>query len=395
MEQESQSSIGSGNHHIELSHASAAEEWLPQSQASHRSLDELRPKLSQVSVASRERPVPSQASGGTRASHWSVRSDGSRRSGKTVLSAVAREVLRPEAHPKACCLLCCRRGAARLAALLDEVWYGRRMLCSHRWCRPVATAMLQPAVSAALQPHQRTGARWLFRAHYAGGGILGDEPGLGKTLQALATVEALVRAKLISRVLIVVTAEMVASWAGEIKKFLAPRALEFACMQRELPSLHATDHLRRLVSIEVPEHFVVIISYEGLHAHGHVIHGTDGIDLLVADEAHRLRNMGAMASSFLRVPLRRSRGPALVSSRLLLTGTPLPNNTLEFVHLLDIAVPGVLGDDFLRDVVQPIALGTCARTLECPMQEATPQTRESLACVLVLGVGGSAKLTQV
>jgi len=89
------------------------------------------------------------------------------------------------------------------------------MLCSRSWYGDATAAELTPKVSALLQPHQRVGVRWLFRAHYRGGGILGDEPGLGKTLQAVALVEALVTAQLVSHVLIVVTAEMVANWAGE------------------------------------------------------------------------------------------------------------------------------------------------------------------------------------
>jgi len=43
---------------------------------------------------------------------------------------------------------------------------------------------------------------------------LGDEPGLGKTLRAVALMHVLVTAKLVSRVLLVVTAEMVATWAS-------------------------------------------------------------------------------------------------------------------------------------------------------------------------------------
>ncbi|KAL1519408.1 hypothetical protein AB1Y20_022932 [Prymnesium parvum] len=206
------------------------------SQASHRSLEELRPRLSQTPLESPHRPrVPSRASGGTegtQGSHWSVRSDGSMRSGLTVLSAVARDVLDPAQHPRACCLLCCR------------------------------SAELTPKVSALLQPHQRAGVRWLFRAHYRGGGILGDEPGLGKTLQAVASVEALVTAQLVSHVLIVVTAEMVANWAVEFKKFSVERSVDLICIQREVASLHATDHLRRLVNVNAPDHSVVIVSYE-------------------------------------------------------------------------------------------------------------------------------------
>jgi len=198
----------------QVSSASGGDVWPPLSQASHRSLDELRPKLSQSTPRkSPERPVPSGASGATWSSHWSCRSDGSRRSGRTVLSAVARDVLDPTQHPRACCLLCCRHGAKRLAKRLSSAWQERRVLKSSSWRTAVATAELERKVSKVLHPHQRSGVRWLFKAHFRGGGILGDEPGLGKTLQAVALVDALVSAKLVSRVLLVVTAEMGLTWA--------------------------------------------------------------------------------------------------------------------------------------------------------------------------------------
>ena len=38
--------------------------------------------------------------------------------------------------------------------------------------------------------------RWLFQAVADGGGLLGDEPGLGKTVQIITVLEALVRAHL-------------------------------------------------------------------------------------------------------------------------------------------------------------------------------------------------------
>ena len=50
-----------------------------------------------------------------------------------------------------------------------------------------------PALFATLRPDQRAGAAWWARG-YRGGGILADEPGLGKTLEAIAgTLEADVR----------------------------------------------------------------------------------------------------------------------------------------------------------------------------------------------------------
>ena len=45
-----------------------------------------------------------------------------------------------------------------------------------------------------LMSHQLSGVRWLFAAFGRGGGLLTDEPGLGKTLQVIVLLEALVRA---------------------------------------------------------------------------------------------------------------------------------------------------------------------------------------------------------
>ncbi len=59
-------------------------------------------------------------------------------------------------------------------------------------------------MAAALRPHQWSGVRWLaMHALPRGGGILADDPGIGKTLQALAVLEAMVRSRLATRVLIV------------------------------------------------------------------------------------------------------------------------------------------------------------------------------------------------
>ena len=55
---------------------------------------------------------------------------------------------------------------------------------------------LCPRLRDALHPHQSVGVRWLFgrlcRARVGAGAILGDDPGLGKTLQVIALISALV-----------------------------------------------------------------------------------------------------------------------------------------------------------------------------------------------------------
>ena len=60
-------------------------------------------------------------------------------------------------------------------------------------------------------PHQAAGVKWLLDAVDRGGGLLTDEPGLGKTLQAVTLIEALIASRRVARVLIVVPANVCAS----------------------------------------------------------------------------------------------------------------------------------------------------------------------------------------
>ena len=53
-----------------------------------------------------------------------------------------------------------------------------------------------PVAPQVLKPYQVEGVKWLASAMVRGGGLLTDEPGLGKTLQVIALVEAMVKAGL-------------------------------------------------------------------------------------------------------------------------------------------------------------------------------------------------------
>ena len=74
----------------------------------------------------------------------------------------------------------------------------------------------------------------------------------------------------------------------------------------QVAGLHASEQLSALAAMREPvrglgcgqrrPHRVLVVSYETLHAHGRVLAASAGVDLLVCDEGHRLRNGGERVS---------------------------------------------------------------------------------------------------
>jgi hypothetical protein len=114
------------------------------------------------------------------------------------------EVMRPGLTR--CAIACQRRRRGHLA---------RRRVVLRRGGPSVA---LRPRTFAQLQDHQRVGVRWLVGAVGRGGGILGDDPGLGKTLQVLTAIDALISAGKATQVLIVAQAGLLGNWEAEMAR---------------------------------------------------------------------------------------------------------------------------------------------------------------------------------
>jgi DNA repair and recombination RAD54-like protein len=97
---------------------------------------------------------------------------------------------------------------------------------------------------------------------------------------------------------------------------------------------------------------VLIASYETLRTHiARLTKYKDCCDLLVCDEAHRLKNRENQTSMALAsLPVKR---------RVLLTGTPMQNDLEEFFAMVDFTNPGVLGtqEEFRKNMLYPILRG--------------------------------------
>jgi DNA repair and recombination RAD54-like protein len=81
----------------------------------------------------------------------------------------------------------------------------------------------------------------------------------------------------------------------------------------------------------------MIISYETfrIHVDKFVAKGTDGVQLVMCDEAHRLKNGDTLTNKALcAVPC---------SRRVMLSGTPMQNHLDEFYAMVGFCNPGLLG----------------------------------------------------
>lgn len=96
---------------------------------------------------------------------------------------------------------------------------------------------------------------------------------------------------------------------------------------------------------------LLIVSYETFRLHAERFQGPDACDLLICDEAHRLKNDQTLTNKALdSLACRR---------RVLLSGTPMQNQLQEFYSMVNFCNPGVLGTpaQFRRHFETPVLAG--------------------------------------
>jgi DNA repair and recombination protein RAD54 and RAD54-like protein len=204
----------------------------------------------------------------------------------------------------------------------------------------------QPACSAWCMTHSLTPSRSFFHT----------DMGLGKTLQSVALIYTLLKTGITSngaptckRVIVICPCSLVKNWANEFVKWLGPNAVKVLAL---------ADGDRKSVEKDIDSfvktkiHNILVASYECVRTHvKRFTKFKDCCDLLVCDEAHRLKNSENQTSRALNsLPVKR---------RVLLTGTPMQNDLTEFYAMVDFTNPGILGspEDFRRKVLFPILRG--------------------------------------
>jgi ERCC4-related helicase len=193
---------------------------------------------------------------------------------------------------------------------------------------------LAGAVASAqvdLNPHQVDAALFAFNSPLSKGALLADEVGLGKTIEAgLVLSQRWAERK--RRILVITPANLRKQWHQELsEKFFLPSHL------LETKSYNAAVKMGNFRPFE--DDAIVICSYQFARNKAADVANT-AWDLVVMDEAHRLRNVykpSNVIANTLKLALANRH-------KLLLTATPLQNSLLELFGLVSFVDEHTFGD---------------------------------------------------
>ncbi|CAM4716053.1 unnamed protein product [Leuciscus chuanchicus] len=182
-----------------------------------------------------------------------------------------------------------------------------------------------------LQPYQLIGLKWLILLHqHKLSGILADEMGLGKTIQAISFLAHLYEKGIKGPHLITVPSSTLDNWVRELGLW---------CPSLKVLIYYGSVEDRRYLRQDILSglvEFNIIVSTYNLtigNDHDRSLFRKLKLKYAVFDEGHMLKNMNSLRYRHLMA--------INAEHRLLLTGTPLQNNLLELMSLLNFIMPSL------------------------------------------------------
>ncbi|MGC5745729.1 DEAD/DEAH box helicase [Chryseobacterium sp. NFX27] len=187
-------------------------------------------------------------------------------------------------------------------------------------------------LNAELRDYQHDGLNWLsFLDSFNFGGCLADDMGLGKTLQVIAFILSQREKRGHITHLVVVPTSLLFNWQEEISKFA--------------PSIKLMTHYgaeRLKTTVHFSEYEVVLTSYGMLLSDIRFLKDFR-FSYVFLDESQTIKNPNS----------ERYKAARLLNSRnrVVLTGTPIENNTFDLYSQLSFACPGLLGSkQYFKDI---------------------------------------------
>ncbi|XP_072130723.1 DNA repair and recombination protein RAD54-like [Mobula birostris] len=221
--------------------------------------------------------------------------------------------------------------------------------------------VVDPILSSVLRPHQREGVKFMWdcvtgrRIVDGYGCIMADEMGLGKTLQCISLMWTLLRQSPeakpeIGKVIVVTPSSLVKNWYNEVEKWLAGKLQSLAIdggTKAEIDKKLAMFMSQQGLRSQTP---ILIISYETFRLHADVL-CRGPVGLVICDEGHRLKNSDNQTYQALN--------NLNAKRRVLISGTPIQNDLLEYFSLVHFVNAGILGtvQEFKKRFELPILKG--------------------------------------
>jgi superfamily II DNA or RNA helicase len=198
---------------------------------------------------------------------------------------------------------------------------------------------IEPAIApkhfkGTLRPYQKTGYDWLhFLNQYRFGGCLADDMGLGKTVQTLAFLQSQKEAGIKEPSLLIMPTSLLYNWALEAKRFTPKlKVMLYTGTYREK-------------NTEQFEGFDLILTSYGIVRLDIDLIQSFRFNYVIMDESQAIKNPASIITKAVR--------KLNSANRLILTGTPIENSTMDLWSQMSFVNPGLLGSQtFFRDEFQ-------------------------------------------
>ncbi|MCY7350606.1 MAG: DEAD/DEAH box helicase [Cytophagaceae bacterium] len=196
--------------------------------------------------------------------------------------------------------------------------------------REIKSVPLPENIRATLRPYQVEGYKWLHFLHEFGwGGCLADDMGLGKTLQVITFLREVKTRRAGATSLVVVPTSLLFNWQAEVEKF---------CPDLRLIPHHGPE---RAKTAEALAGYDLVLTTYGTMRSDVELFRTILFEYIVLDESQAIKNPDSLAAKSARVLQARN--------RLVMTGTPVENNTFDLYSQMEFLNPGLLGSrEFFR-----------------------------------------------
>lgn len=198
-----------------------------------------------------------------------------------------------------------------------------------------ADVEVELAPGMELRPYQRAGVRWALGMKRC---LIADDPGLGKTPQAIGAVLGTEGAR---RILVVCPGNVATNWSDEIKRWSPGKhRVLLACgtvNEKKLEKENAFEPK------DEEERLWIVTSFEGIRSVlgkrpgyvGRKIAAAPAFDVVIIDEAHRIGRPASLQTKSCVEQVMKAK------KAIFLTGTPMPNDILDMQPILGCIDPVV------------------------------------------------------